>query len=97
METRKGKKGHIPERTCIGCGKKLPKYAMLRFVFRPPDELIFDRKYREPGRGAYICPDVACFQKVVKRRALHRAFRRNVPPACYEALHQSIEEHLATR
>ncbi len=91
------KKRHIPERTCIGCGKKQSKYAMWRFVFRSPDRLVHDVKYREPGRGAYICPDPACFHSVVKRRALNRAFRRPIPQSCYSDLLHAMETKLEPR
>ncbi|MEM8905326.1 MAG: YlxR family protein [Actinomycetota bacterium] len=28
-----------------------------------------------PGRGAWLCPDTACWELAVKRRAFERAFR----------------------
>jgi predicted RNA-binding protein YlxR (DUF448 family) len=32
----------------------------------------------EPGRGAYTCPRLACFERAVSRRAFNRALRRTV-------------------
>jgi len=88
----KGK--HIPERTCIGCGTKQSKYAMWRIVFHAPDRIVLDRKYREPGRGAYLCPKRDCLENALKRRALHRAYRTQVPAACYEQLKEAFYEAL---
>jgi predicted RNA-binding protein YlxR (DUF448 family) len=34
-----------------------------------------DESGRAPGRGAYICADVACLEKARRTRALERALR----------------------
>jgi predicted RNA-binding protein YlxR (DUF448 family) len=31
-----------------------------------------------PGRGAYTCPRLACFERAVARRAFNRTLRRTV-------------------
>lgn len=76
----------IAERTCIGCGKKQSKYAMLRIVYRTHDVLELDPHFRLPGRGAYLCPSHECLQTAIKRKALHRAFRTEIPASCYQQL-----------
>ncbi len=64
-----------PVRTCVGCGRKAPQSELYRFV-------VGDGTLRpgrlEPGRGAYTCPRLACFERAVARRAFARVLRRPV-------------------
>jgi len=64
-----------PTRSCIGCGRKAPQGELLRFVARD-GRLVADA--REPGRGAYTCRRLSCFERALSRRAFNRALRRNV-------------------
>lgn len=52
------KKGHLPERTCVSCRKKIFKAELYRFVIKE-GEIILDEKGNLPGRGAYLCKE--CF------------------------------------
>lgn len=84
---------HIPERTCIGCGTKRPKPALLRFVFSPPDDILYDARRGLPGRGCYLCPLASCLQLAIKRRGLDRSYRCSVGRHVYarfEALAQPL-------
>ncbi len=65
----------VPERTCVGCGRKAPQVELLRFVARG-GALLPGRL--EPGRGAYTCRRLACFERAVARRAFARVLRRTV-------------------
>ncbi|MGI9112948.1 MAG: YlxR family protein [Gaiellaceae bacterium] len=64
-----------PERTCVGCGRKAPQAELLRFVVvegsLAPGRLL-------PGRGAYTCRRLACFERAATRRAFARVLRQNV-------------------
>jgi uncharacterized protein len=62
-------------RTCVGCGRKAPQSELLRFVVRDGR---LARGAAEPGRGAYTCPRLACFERAVARRAFARVLRRPV-------------------
>ena len=64
-----------PTRTCTGCGRKAPKAELLRFVARDGG-LIEDRA--APGRGAYTCRRLACFERASARRAFNRSLRQTV-------------------
>jgi len=33
---------------------------------------------KEPGRGAYTCRRLSCFERAVSRRAFNRTLKRNV-------------------
>lgn len=66
-----------PIRTCLGCGKKQTKALLRRLVLDEQDQPSLDRTQTAPGRGAYLCGP-GCLQAAVKRRALQRAFKKNV-------------------
>jgi uncharacterized protein len=63
------------ERTCVGCGRKAPQAELVRFAARA-GALVPGRG--EPGRGAYTCRRLACFERAVSRRAFSRVLRQNV-------------------
>jgi uncharacterized protein len=64
-----------PVRSCIGCGRKAPQAELLRFVAR---EGVLVAGAGEPGRGAYTCRRLSCFERALARRAFNRTLRRNV-------------------
>ena len=64
-----------PIRTCVGCGRKAPQAELLRFT--APDGVL-QRDPKGPGRGAYTCPRLACFERAATRRAFARTLRLNV-------------------
>jgi predicted RNA-binding protein YlxR (DUF448 family) len=64
-----------PQRTCAGCGRKAPQAELVRFAARE-GQLVSGRTV--PGRGAYTCRRLACFERAVDRRAFNRILRRNV-------------------
>jgi predicted RNA-binding protein YlxR (DUF448 family) len=64
-----------PVRTCVGCGRKAPQTELVRFVAKD-GALAHGR--REPGRGAYTCRRLACFERAASRRAFARVLRRSV-------------------
>lgn len=64
-----------PIRTCAGCGRKAPQPELARFA--APDGVLVPGRL-EPGRGAYTCRRLACFERAVTRRAFSRVLRRNV-------------------
>jgi len=70
-------RGSLPTRTCVGCGRKASQRELLRFT-AVGGELAPDGTGRAPGRGAYTCPRVPCFERAVGRRAFARTLRRTV-------------------
>jgi predicted RNA-binding protein YlxR (DUF448 family) len=62
-------------RSCVGCGRKAPQGELLRFV--ASDGLLVSG-VGQPGRGAYTCRRLACFERAVERRAFSRTLKRNV-------------------
>ena len=59
----------------MGCGRRGPRSELRRFaavdgVLTPGRQL--------PGRGAYTCDRLECFEQAVGRRAFRRALRTDV-------------------
>lgn len=69
-------KFHVPIRTCISCGTKKDKKDLNRLSLDARGFLIRDDKGKVPGRGAYVCDDKSCWEKLNKGNRLARAFRR---------------------
>jgi predicted RNA-binding protein YlxR (DUF448 family) len=53
----------------------------VRVVRRPDGTVSIDGTGREPGRGAYLCRDAACFDLAGRRRALAHALATPIPAA----------------
>ena len=81
----------IPQRQCVGCQEMKDKKELLRVVRTPEGEILLDGRGKASGRGAYVCPDVACLKKARKSRALERALDTAIPEAVYDALEAQIE------
>ena len=75
-----------PMRKCLGCNGMKPKRGLVRAVRSPEGAISLDRTGKANGRGAYMCPDPACFKKLKKRRGLDRAYKCAVPAEVYDAL-----------
>lgn len=55
-------------RQCLGCKGVFPRHELLRLVKQPDGAVCFDASRQAPGRGGYVCPDVACLRKASKAR-----------------------------
>jgi predicted RNA-binding protein YlxR (DUF448 family) len=64
-----------PIRSCVGCGRKAPQSQLLRFVAKDGR---LEPGSNEPGRGAYTCRRLACFERALSRRAFNRTLRQTV-------------------
>jgi predicted RNA-binding protein YlxR (DUF448 family) len=69
---------HIPMRTCIGTGQKLPKKDLIRVVSKDGAPLEYDITGKKQGRGANILMDKAALDLAIKKQAFNRAFKRKI-------------------
>ena len=81
----------IPMRQCTGCREMKPKKELIRVVRSPEGELSIDSKGKNPGRGAYLCPNPQCLKKAIKSKALDRALAVAVPEEIYSTLLSQME------
>ena len=70
----------IPLRMCVGCRESKPKRELIRVVRAPDGTLSMDPVGKKPGRGAYICRDVACLKKVRKSGRVARSLECEITP-----------------
>lgn len=80
----------IPMRKCTGCGSMKPKRELIRVVKTPEDEIKLDFSGKLNGRGAYICPDIACFNAARKARRFENAFETKIPDEIFDALEKEL-------
>lgn len=59
-------KKHIPQRTCIACRKVKSKRDLMRIVRTPQQTIEVDETGKMNGRGAYICKQPSCWDKLNK-------------------------------
>ena len=79
-----------PMRTCIACRKKKYKSELIRLV-PDGDVIVPDREKHLPGRGAYLCDDALCMKKLIKTRALDRAYRKHFSEEAYKGLEAILD------
>lgn len=76
----------LPQRTCMGCNEKKDKNQLIRIVKNKDNEINVDRTGKMEGRGAYICDDIKCLEKVMKSKRLERVLEINISDEIYESL-----------
>lgn len=92
-----------PMRKCNGCSQMKEKRELIRVVRAPEKrdemqnivsggEISLDLTGKKPGRGAYLCKSLECFEKAKKARRFERAFSCKIPDEVYEQMRQELEE-----
>lgn len=76
----------LPQRTCIGCNTKKDKKDLIRIVKDKNGNISIDRTGKAQGRGAYICDDIQCLEKVIKSKRLEKTFEIKIEEEIYENL-----------
>lgn len=69
-------KGHTPVRTCISCGAKRGKKELVRLILDARGLVVRDDHGKGRGRGAYVCRNDLCLDKLETGNRLKRAFRK---------------------
>jgi predicted RNA-binding protein YlxR (DUF448 family) len=69
---------HIPQRTCIVCREKRDKRRLTRIVNTPDAGVIVDPTGKQNGRGAYVCDQSICWDKIIKTTILNQALKTEV-------------------
>lgn len=68
------RRGHVPIRSCVVCGARNPKDALLRMALDPETRcIVLDTGRQLPGRGAYACR--GCLPRLQFTRKVRKAFR----------------------
>lgn len=85
MKTKK-----VPLRMCLGCSEMKPKKELVRVVKSKEGEVSLDLTGKKPGRGAYICRDIQCFEKARKSRRLEKAFSCRIEDDVYNGMESEL-------
>ena len=76
----------LPQRTCMGCNAKKDKKELIRIVKNKEGNISIDRTGKAQGRGAYICDNIECLNKVIKSKRLEKALDTKISEEVYENL-----------
>ncbi len=75
-----------PQRTCMGCNAKKDKKELIRIVKNKSGQITIDKTGKLEGRGAYICDNKECLEKVIKSKRLERVLETQISQEIYESL-----------
>jgi len=68
---------HVPIRSCAGCRQRDRQASLRRFTLAG-ERLVWDRRGRARGRGAYLHARPECFAAFVAHKPLVRSLRASV-------------------
>lgn len=83
----------IPLRKCTGCNEMKNKKEMIRIVRSNEGQFSLDFHGKKPGRGAYICKNIACLNLAEKNKGLERSFKTVVDKEMYTELRKEFETY----
>lgn len=75
-----------PQRTCMGCNSKQDKKDLIRIVKNKENQISIDRTGKQEGRGAYLCDNIQCLEKIIKSKRLEKIFEIKISEEIYENL-----------
>ncbi len=77
-------------RRCIACNSQKEKSEFIRIVKPKDEEISIDLSGKKNGRGAYICKNMECLNKVMKSKRLEKIFESDLNEDFYESLKRYI-------
>ena len=80
-----------PTRTCIACRASAGKRELVRVVRTPQGSVELDLSGKKPGRGAYLCRRVECWQAALKKDRLAAALKTTISAEDRDRLSQFAE------
>lgn len=82
----------IPLRKCLGCGESKNKKELIRVVKNNENQVSVDLTGKLNGRGAYICPNLDCFENAYKGKKIARSLEIEITPEIYEKMREVIKD-----
>ena len=71
-------------RRCMACNTTKNKYDLIRIVRTKDNEVLVDKTGKIDGRGAYICKDIKCLEKVIKTNRFKKVLNININNKIYD-------------
>jgi predicted RNA-binding protein YlxR (DUF448 family) len=81
-----------PRRTCVACRRVRDKQELVRLVRTAGGDIEIDSSGKKEGRGAYICPDRACWEKALKGKQLEISLRGRLTQADRDKIMKNVVE-----
>lgn len=79
-----------PMRMCIVCRQMYDKSVLTRIVCGMDGAVVVDHGGKLHGRGAYICKNDQCTDRLIKQKALSRTFHREIDITQYKKVLEDI-------
>ncbi len=76
----------VPLRRCMACNEQREKKDLIRIVRTSENTIEIDLTNKKSGRGAYICKNEECLNKVIKSKRFERVLEVKIEPEFYEEL-----------
>ena len=76
-------KKSVPLRKCMGCGEMKTKSELIRIVRTSDGSVEIDGSFKKNGRGAYVCKNAECLEKIRKSGRLSRSLSAKIPDGIY--------------
>ena len=70
----------------MGCNSKKSKNELIRIVKDKANNISIDRTGKLEGRGAYICDNMECLEKIIKSKRLERVLEVQISEEIYNNL-----------
>lgn len=80
----------IPARRCVACNEQKEKNNLLRIVRTPEGNIEIDQTGKKNGRGAYICKNIDCLNKIIKSKRLEKNLDISIDDDFYEEIRRTI-------
>lgn len=74
---------------CIACQESDGKRDLIRLV-RAADGVLLDQSGKRPGRGAYVHPQVNCWEKALAGSLIQKALRTKISAENLKTLSVSV-------
>ena len=75
-----------PCRMCMVCRERKPKSELFRVIKKSSGEIDLDLTGKADGRGAYICKEGNCKEKLLKSKTLNKSYKINVSQEVYDKI-----------
>ena len=75
-----------PARTCMACNEQKEKNELLTIVKSKEGIIEVDLTGKKSGRGAYICKNEDCLNKIIKSKRLEKVFEKEISAELYESI-----------
>lgn len=82
----------VPIRSCLICRAKSDKRNLFRIVINKEGKVFFDKTLRANGRGAYVCDNDDCIEKIKNSNKLDKTFNIQISKEIKDEIYDQISQ-----